>query len=100
MDAPERRPSAVLVGQRAEVIELARRHRAHNVRVFGSAVRGEDTARSDIDLLVDLEPAATLFDLAELRAHLVDLLGVEVDVVPSGANSPVMDRIISEAVPL
>ncbi|KIC68684.1 nucleotidyltransferase family protein [Pseudarthrobacter phenanthrenivorans] len=94
------RPSEILAEHRQEVIETARRHRAHNVRVFGSAARGEDTGDSDLDLLIDLEPGATLFDLSELRLDLVELLGVEVDVIPAGAEGSVMARILSEAIPL
>ncbi|WP_211881057.1 helix-turn-helix domain-containing protein [Pseudarthrobacter albicanus] len=100
MAALRRRPSEILAEHRGETLEAARRHKAGNVRVFGSAVRGEDTPGSDLDLLVDLEPGATLFDLAGLRLDLVDLLGVDVDIVPSGSTGSVMDRILGEAVPL
>lgn len=100
MNALRRRPSEILADHRQEALEAAARHRASNVRVFGSAVRGEDTPISDIDLLVDLEPGATLFDLAELRLDMVELLGVEVDIVPTGSAGPIMDRILAEAVPL
>jgi uncharacterized protein len=95
-----RRPSEILFEHREQAIELASRHRMHNLRVFGSAVRGEDTPDSDIDLLVDLAPDASLFDLAGFHLAMVDLLGVEVDVVSAGPPSPVMDRILAEAVPL
>lgn len=100
MAALRRRPSELLAEHRNEAIDIARRHKAHNVRVFGSAVRGEDTPDSDLDLIVDLDPGATLFDLAEFRADMVELLGVEVDIVPSGAPGRIMDHILSEAVPL
>jgi predicted nucleotidyltransferase len=98
--AERRRPSEILVEHRDAVLATARRHKAYNLRVFGSAVRGEDAPASDLDLLVDLEPGATLFDLAELRLDLVELLGVEMDIVPSGAASPFMEHILREAVPL
>lgn len=100
MHAPKLRPSEILAEHRKEALEIARSHKVTNVRVFGSVARGEDTPDSDIDLFVDLEPGATLFDLAELRLDMVELLGVEVDVVPSGASGHTMDSIISEAVPL
>jgi predicted nucleotidyltransferase len=100
MKALRRRPSEVLSEHRVEALEIARRYKAHNVRVFGSLARGEDTTESDVDLLVDLEPGATLFDLSGFRLDLIDLLGFEVDVVPSGSPGPMMDRILSEAVPL
>lgn len=82
------------------MLAIAAAHKATNVRVFGSAVRGEDTPDSDIDLLVDLEPEATLFDLAELRSDLADLLSVEADVIDSRSTGPAMARILGEAVPL
>jgi predicted nucleotidyltransferase len=63
-------------------------------------VRGEDTATSDIDLLVDLDPGVTLFDLSLLRSDLVDLLGIDMDVIPTGSTGPVMERILREAIHL
>lgn len=52
-----------------------------NPRVFGSALRGSDQEGSDLDLLVDPMPGATLFDLGGLQADLEDLLGIPVDVL-------------------
>jgi predicted nucleotidyltransferase len=100
MKALKRRPSEILAEHRSETMDIARRHKVHNIRVFGSAVRGEDTPDSDLDVLVDLEPGATLFDLSEFRLDMVELLGVEVDIVPSGSTGYIMDRILSEAVAL
>ncbi|MDQ4502827.1 helix-turn-helix domain-containing protein [Sinomonas sp. ASV322] len=94
------RPSKVLEEHRDETVDLAKRHHLGNVRVFGSAARGEDTPDSDIDLLVDAEPGASLFDLAGFRLDMVDLLGIKVDVVASGSIGAAMDRILAEAVPL
>ncbi len=74
---------------RDEVLELARRHHVGNVRVFGSAARGEDGPESDLDLLVAPDPEASLFDLALLRLDIVDLLGgIEVDAVTTGSSGP------------
>lgn len=87
--------------RRKAIIETAARRRAHNVRVFGSVARGEDTATSDVDLLVDLEPGVGLLALGELQHELTDLLGVTVDVVPAEMLKPRMrDEAISEAIPL
>jgi len=72
--------------RRDEIIEVARRNRAHNVRVFGSVARGDATPDSDIDLLVDFEPGASLYDLSGLRLDLIDLLGREVDVLSDHDN--------------
>ncbi|MET3165540.1 UNVERIFIED_ORG: putative nucleotidyltransferase [Arthrobacter sp. UYEF10] len=100
MKVLRRRPSEILAEHRSETLEIAHRYKAHNIRVFGSLARGEDTPESDVDLLVDLEPGATLFDLSGFRLDMIDLLGVEVDIVPSGSGGPIMERILSEAVPL
>ncbi|EMY34152.1 DNA-binding protein [Arthrobacter crystallopoietes BAB-32] len=94
------RPSVVLAAHRAEVIELARQRGMDNVRVFGSAVRGEDTPDSDIDLLVDAGPDASIFDLAGLALDLEETLGFRVDIVQSGGTGRVMESIEHEAVPL
>jgi predicted nucleotidyltransferase/DNA-binding XRE family transcriptional regulator len=69
---------------REEILELAADHHATNVRVFGSVARGEETGRSDLDLLVDMEAGRSLLDQVRLRRALTDLLGVDIDVVASG----------------
>jgi len=94
------RPSVVLAKHRDAIIALALRHKASNVRVFGSALRGEDVSGSDIDLLVRFAADADVFDLADLTAELEELTGLHVDVVSErglrgGANS-----IAREARPL
>jgi uncharacterized protein len=64
---------------REEIITLARRNKAFNVRVFGSVARGDARPDSDLDLLVEFETDASLYDLSALRLALIDLLGCEVD---------------------
>jgi hypothetical protein len=72
-----------------------------NIRVFGSVARGEATAASDVDLLVDLEPGRSLLDLSALRLDLCDLLGREVDVVTTASLHPtIRDQVLAEAVAL
>ena len=79
-------------------MELARQCRAHKVSVFGSLVRGEMHADSDIDFLVDFDEEYSLLDLAGLLVGLEDLLGCKVDVVPRRALRPFLrDTVISEA---
>lgn len=86
---------------RRRIIELAGRRGASNVRVFGSVARGEDTAASDIDLLVDLDGGVGLFGLEGLRRELAKLLRVDVDVVPASTlKSDVRDRVFAEAIAL
>lgn len=63
---------------------MAGRFRAANVRVFGSVLHGDDADDSDLDLLVDPLPGATLFDLGGLQVELEALLGVPVDLLTPG----------------
>ena len=87
--------------RRDSVLELAARHGAHNVRVFGSVARGDGDSQSDVDFLVDLEPGRSLSDLGGLLMDLQDVLGTPVDVVTEmGLRIRVRDRILAEAVPL
>jgi len=86
---------------RAEMLAVIARHGARNPRVFGSAVRGQATAASDVDLLVDMEPGRTLFDLIGLEQDLTELLGRVVDVVTAEGLSPhLRERILAEALAL
>jgi len=64
-----------------EILVIAARHGARTVRVFGSVVRGEETAESDLDLLVEFEQGRSLLNHIALAQDLEDLLGREVDVV-------------------
>lgn len=86
---------------REEISRIAAAHGARNVRVFGSAGRGEAGVASDLDLLVDMSEGCSLFDLIALSNELEDALGVEVDVVTEAGLSPYLrERILSEAVAL
>lgn len=95
------KPSHVLVERRADVCRLIERYRGHDVRVFGSVARGQDTADSDIDLLVTFDEGTSLFDLVGLEDDLRDLLGVDVDIVSSGGlRFPKHRAVLDEARPL
>ncbi len=86
---------------RTAILEIARRHGAGQVRLFGSIARGEATEDSDIDVLVELEPGRSLFDLGGLLTDLEMLLGRRVDVVtPAGLRERIRERVLREAVPL
>ena len=100
MQAIDARPSIALRSHRAEVIELARRHGATNVRVFGSVARGEDTLDSDVDLLVTFIPGTTLYDVAALSEELEVLIGAPVDVVSDRGLSDRHTAIAREAIEL
>ena len=93
--------AAELECKREEILRLAERHGARNVRVFGSVARGDADARSDYDFLVDLEPGRSLFDLGGLLTDLTYLLGRPVDVVTEkGLRPRIRERVLSEARPL
>jgi predicted nucleotidyltransferase len=87
--------------RREEILRIAARHGAHNIRIFGSVVRGEARPDSDVDFLVDMEPGRTLLDMGGLLMELRDALGREVDVVTErGLKARIRHRIIKEATPL
>lgn len=91
----------ILHNQRDEILQIAARYGARNLRIFGSTARGEDDAQSDIDILVDLEPGRSLFDLGGLLMDLEELLGCRVDVVTeSGLRPRIRDSVLREVRPL
>jgi predicted nucleotidyltransferase len=91
----------LLKGKRDEIIAIATRHGARNIRIFGSAARGEDDEDSDVDVLVDLEPGRSLLDLGGLLMDLQELLDRRVDVATVGGLRPrIRERVLAEAVPL
>jgi uncharacterized protein len=86
--------------RRTEILGVARKRRARRIAVFGSVARGEAHPDSDLDLLVDFEPGASLLDHIGLFQDLEDLLGVGVDVVARSALKTRDDHIRAEAVDL
>jgi hypothetical protein len=87
--------------RRDQILRLAASHGAHNVRIFGSAARGDASSASDIDFLVDLDPDRTLMDLGGLLMELQELLQTRVDVATEGMLRPkVRERALADAVPL
>lgn len=86
---------------RQEVIDLAIRYRVSNARIFGSTLKGAAAGSSDIDLLVDAQPDATLLDLGGLQAELQDLLGAPVDLLtPEDLPPAWRGGVLSSAVPI
>ena len=91
----------LLKEKRNEILRTAAKYGARNVRLFGSVARGEALQDSDVDLLVDLEPGRSLFDLGGLLMDLQDILECKVDVVTEkGLRPRIRDRILKEAKPL
>ncbi len=92
---------SLLARNKDGIREICRRYGASNIRVFGSVARHDAGEASDIDLLVDLEPGRTLFDLGGLSYDLERLLGRRVDVATPGLlRARIRSRILQEAVPL
>jgi predicted nucleotidyltransferase len=95
------RPSVALDLKRDDVREAVCRFRTANPRVFGSVPHGTDTDGSDLDLLVDALPGATLLDLGDLEEELKSLLGVEVDLLtPGDLPTKFRARVLAEAQPV
>jgi hypothetical protein len=88
IEASRPTPSRALFEQREQVMALAERRHAINVRVFGSCARGEDTSQSDIDLVVTFDPDASLFDQVGLEMDLSELIGYPVQVVSDRSVKP------------
>lgn len=90
-----------ILARRDEILRIAARHGARNVRVFGSVARGEAGPNSDLDLLVDVGPDITPFFPGGLVADLEQLLGRRIDIVETeGLYAYLRERILKEAVPL
>ena len=95
------RPSVVLEMKRSAVREAVNRFRTANPRVFGSVLHGTDRDGSDLDLLVDALPGATLLDLGGLQDDLELLLGVHVDLLTPGDLPPKFRaKVLAEAQPI
>jgi predicted nucleotidyltransferase len=91
----------ILADRKDDILRLAAKHGASNVRVFGSVAEGTADDRSDIDFLVELEKGRTLLDLGGLLMDLQELLNRKVDVVTEKAlHWYIRDRILKEAKPL
>ena len=89
---------SLIKAHRKEILQIAARNGAINVRLFGSVARGDNTPESDIDFLVNLEAGRSLMDLARLLRELNTLLGHPVDVVTeAGLRSRIKPQVLAEA---
>jgi len=87
--------------KRQEILQIAAKHGAYNVRIFGSVTRGEAGPKSDVDILVDAGTETSSWFPAGLIIDLEELMGCEVDVVTEGAlHWYIKDQVLQEAVPL
>ena len=91
----------LLSQKRKEILNIAVKHGAYNVRIFGSVARGKTGKDSDVDILVEIEKGRSLLDLGGLLMDLQELLGCRVDVVTAqGLRPRICNRVLGEAVPL
>ncbi len=91
----------VLKRKRMDILAIAGRYGARNIRLFGSMVKGTATESSDVDLLLEMEAGRSLLDLVAIKQELEDLLGRQVHVVTEPSLSPYLrDEVLREAVSL
>jgi predicted nucleotidyltransferase/DNA-binding XRE family transcriptional regulator len=87
--------------QRRRLLDAAEKHGVSHLRAFGSLARGEATAESDVDLLVDLKPGRTLLDLAAFRREAGEILDLPVDVATTDMlKDRIRNEVLNEALPL
>lgn len=95
------RPSTVLNQNRDLIRRVTLSHRTVNPCVFGSVIHGNDTEASDLDLLVDPLPGATLFDLGAIQIELEESLGISIDLlIPGDIPKSFRDQVLQEAIPV
>ncbi|MGI0055115.1 MAG: nucleotidyltransferase domain-containing protein [Thermoplasmata archaeon] len=91
----------VIGPKREELFSILRENRARNPRVFGSVARSEGSRTSDLDLLVDFDPEASIFDQIALLQDLEGLFERKVDVVePGGLHWLIRPQVLFEAAPI
>lgn len=101
LEAARTRPSILLSVYADAIRDAAARFHLADVRVFGSAARGHDTEHSDIDLLVSLTPAASLFDLGGFAHEVEEITGFDVDLLTDDLEDDEhFVHVLGEAVPL
>lgn len=95
------RPSLVLNQNRELIRSIVLSHRSSNPRVLGSVLHGRDTENSDLDLLIDPSPGATLIDLGAIQDELEETLGISVDVLtPNELPNRFRAQVLREAAPV
>jgi predicted nucleotidyltransferase len=95
------KPSLILQKNRAAIRTVVERHRARNARVFGSVIHGDDKEGSDLDILIDPTSETTLFDIGAIRHELLQLLGIQVDVLtPNALPDAFRAKVLAEARPV
>jgi predicted nucleotidyltransferase len=95
------RPSAALELHREEIRRIIESNRGLNPRVFGSAMRGQDTEDSDLDLLIDPSQGLGLLGVAKMALAIQEITNVRVDVrTPGDLSESFRDQVVAEARPI
>ena len=90
-----------ILGKRDQIVSIAAQYKISNVKLFGSVLREEENAESDIDFLVECGDDCSLFDLISLKYDLEEILGRKIDVVTSDSvHWTIRDKILQEARPI
>lgn len=88
-----------ITAQREKIHKIAQQYHAENIRVFGSVARGDSNEKSDIDLLVNFLPGASLFDQVAIMDEIEELFHCKVDVISERSINPIISsKILKEAV--
>lgn len=91
----------LVIENRDEILRISMKHGASNIRIFGSVARNQETNKSDLDILVDLEKGRSLMDHAALIIELQDLLGCKVDVATErGLKERIRAQVMKDLIPL
>ena len=92
-------PLEKIKAHRQEILDIAKKYGASNIRIFGSVARGEAGPDSDYDFLIELEPGRSAFEIGGLLMDLQDLLGAKVDIVTDrGLNKHIREKVLKEAI--
>lgn len=92
-------PVEKIKAHRQEILDIAKKYGASNIRIFGSVARGEAGHDSDYDFLIELEPGRSAFEIGGLLMDLQDLLGAKVDIVTDkGLNKHIREKVLKEAI--
>jgi predicted nucleotidyltransferase len=93
--------SNTIKSKREEILNIAQKFGAKNVRIFGSMARGEENPESDLDIIVEMEKGSSLLDIIAIKQDIEELLGRKVDVVTEASISPyIRNTVLREAVNL